>query len=217
MEPNQGNFENRLGSALFSKDMNKTFTREILATEEIGQLKDLYEKNDLTEADLRVLSYLMQAAEVKLLNFGSEDRYLIGKFGTWIVDIIKIQETNLRNKQITQETKVKDFHYKKVGGRVFKKEDGTEVCKWGDIKNVKAAKPYITPLTKKLQDQITQMLDEDLKSILGTYLYLSRSSMSLGNTAFDTLSKNRYEYEYSNNPLAPNQKPNKDNYVVRGV
>lgn len=70
----------------------------------------------------------------------------------------------------------------------------------------------------KNDEEVTQMMDNiqvlwvhNIKFLVDIFLYLSRSTLSLGMSAFDALSKMRYEYDYSQGyngaPPAQNRSP----------
>lgn len=50
--------------------------------------------------------------------------------------------------------------------------------------------------TKQIIEQTTELIEHDTKFLASVYLTIGRSSLSLGATGFDTLTRNRFEYQY---------------------
>jgi len=50
--------------------------------------------------------------------------------------------------------------------------------------------------TKNMLDKIKNMLSHNIKFLCDVYFYLSRSTLSIGATGFDTLTKSKFEYSY---------------------
>ncbi len=144
-------------------------TDKLLAKEDIGKIEMLIRKDRLELSDLRNLVYLLAGAEIKLVNFGKEDRILIGKFLTWIRDLIAIYEVRIKNNVILR------------------------------------AKEGTTRETLLAIKTISQMYDEYIKYLAALFLYGTRSSLSLGATAFSSLNTEKYEYEYNTKATNVNQ------------
>lgn len=182
MEENQeyfGGIEQQISNSMAGGFKPKAYSDKLLAKEDVDEIKDLVAKDFLTSSDLRRLVYLLSGTEIKLVNFGNKDRYLIGKYLTWIRAAVKLQETNLRQMEALDDFKVetKEQHETRMMLGVFKGQ-------------------FVTTTTKKIYKTITEMLDSEIKYLCNIYLYLTRSSLSLGATAFDQLGANRTEYEY---------------------
>lgn len=98
-QPNQDyNINPNISSgSLYHSDKEKARTDKLLAKDDIAKIEELIKKDKLELKDLRNLVYLLAGAEVKLVNFGKEDRILIGKFLTWIRDLIAIYEVRIKN------------------------------------------------------------------------------------------------------------------------
>jgi hypothetical protein len=111
----------------------------------------------------------LAGAEIKLVNFGKSDRLLIGKFLTWIRDLIAIYEVRIKNNDLL-------------------------------LGNEKT-----TDETLLASKTISQMLDEYIKYLAALFLYGTRSSLSLGATAFSSLNTEKYEYEYNTKATNVNQ------------
>ena len=135
-------------------------TDKLLAKEDIGKIEMLIRKDRLELSDLRNLVYLLA---------GAEDRILIGKFLTWIRDLIAIYEVRIKNNVILR------------------------------------AKEGTTRETLLAIKTISQMYDEYIKYLAALFLYGTRSSLSLGATAFSSLNTEKYEYEYNTKATNVNQ------------
>jgi hypothetical protein len=168
-QPNH-NLEVPLGSAgMYKPNREKARTDKLLAKDDIGKIEELIRKDKLELKDLRNLVYLLAGAEIKLVNFGHQDRILIGKFLTWIRDLISIYEVRIKNTEI-----------------IRKKKSTTKE----------------TLLAARI---ISQMCDEHIKYLAALYLYGTRSSLSLGATAFTALNTEKFEYEYNTKATNVNQ------------
>jgi hypothetical protein len=154
---------------LYRPDKEKARTDKLLAKDDISKIEELIRKDRLELKDLRNLVYLLAGAEIKLVNFGKEDRILIGKFLTWIRDLIAIYEVRIKNNVLLQ------------------------------------ANSKTTPESLLAAKTISQMLDEYIKYLAALFLYGTRSSLSLGATAFTSLNTEKYEYEYNTKATSINQ------------
>lgn len=86
--------------SLYRADSEKSRTDKLLARDDIAKIEELIKKDRLELKDLRNLVYLLAGAEIKLVNFGKSDRILIGKFLTWIRDLIAIYEVRIKNNDL---------------------------------------------------------------------------------------------------------------------
>jgi hypothetical protein len=150
-------------------DSEKSRTDKLLAKDDIAKIEELIKKDRLELKDLRNLVYLLAGAEIKLVNFGKSDRILIGKFLTWIRDLIAIYEVRIKNNDLL------------------------------------LANEHTTEETLLASKTISQMLDEYIKYLAALFLYGTRSSLSLGATAFSSLNTEKYEYEYNTKATNVNQ------------
>lgn len=155
--------------SLYRMDNEKARTDKLLAKDDIAKIEELIKKDRLELKDLRNLVYLLAGAEIKLVNFGKSDRILIGKFLTWIRDLIAIYEVRIKDNELLMSNS--------------KTTDETLL----------AAKT------------ISQMLDEYIKYLAALFLYGTRSSLSLGATAFSSLNTEKFEYEYNTRATNVNQ------------
>ena len=156
-------------ASLYKSDFEKSRTDKLLAKDDIAKIEELIRKDRLELKDLRNLVYLLAGAEIKLVNFGKSDRILIGKFLTWIRDLIAIYEVRIKNNDLLM------------------------------------SKSETTDETLLASKTISQMLDEYIKYLAALFLYGTRSSLSLGATAFSSLNTEKYEYEYNTKATSINQ------------
>jgi hypothetical protein len=168
--PTDQSYESMLGQYAFRAPSEKTFIDKLLSRKEVDALQNLIEKPDLTRQDLLKLLYMLTGAELKLSNLGDYDRYLLGKYFTWVRDLVKVAE----------------FLYDYIS----------------QIDSYKFS-PEGTQEIKDTLEAVKKMMLHDVKFSADIFLFLTRSSMGLSALAFDTLSKGRYEYEYSGYPTTP--------------
>lgn len=163
------NYEQWLGQYAFRQPMEKSFIDKILSRKEVTELQNLIMKEDLTRRDLLKLLYMLTSAELKLSNLGEYDRYLLGKYFTWVRDLVKVAE----------------FLY-----------DYVDQIKTDKVKFSNEGKEEILDTL----EQVKKMFLHDVKFSADIFLFLTRSSLALTGIAFDTLSKQRFEYEYGGQP-----------------
>lgn len=85
-------YEGQLSRGIYGTNVEKTFVDKVLAKSEVNEIKELMQKASLTREDLLKLLYLLAGNEIKLLNFGEYDRYLLGKFFAWVRDFVSCAE-----------------------------------------------------------------------------------------------------------------------------
>jgi len=88
--------ENKLNSSMYAGAGVKAHTDKLLAVDEIEEIKDIIQLDRLKSQDLRKLVYLMGAVEIKLVNFDTKDRYVLGKYLTWIRRTITLLDMHLK-------------------------------------------------------------------------------------------------------------------------
>jgi len=179
-------FEYQLGSYLYGSNPEKTYIDKLIARGEVEEIKEIMQKDDLTRNDLLRTLYLLAANEIKLVNFGEWERYLLGKYYAWIRDFVASAEIlyDYRDKIEAKDSEIK-----------------------------------INENTKKMLENVRVKMLHNIKFLCDVYLFLSRSTLSLGATAFDTISKNRYEYAYpgyQQQQVMPEQKRGMFNITMRG-
>ncbi|WP_456477608.1 hypothetical protein [Geoglobus ahangari] len=162
-------FVSELNKYIFPHQAEKTWIDKILDRQDVERIRELMRKEELSRDDLLELLYLMAGNEIKLVNFGEWDRYLLGKYFAWIRDFVSLAETIF---DYIDETKIDD------------------------------------PEVKSAIDHITKQITHAVKFNVDVYLYLMRSTLSLGGAAFDTLTKSRFEYHYPSQiePQQPEQR-----------
>jgi len=188
--------ETRLNSALQGANNIRTYTGQLLAERDIQEIKELVQQDNLNASELRTLVYLLAATEIKLVNFNERDRWIAGKFLTWIRDFITLQETNIKQLDVFNE-KFDVLDYQEI---VKKREMGEDTTN------------MITPTTKHTYDTIYCLLDEDIKYLVDIYLFITRSTLSLEGAAFDSLGKNRQEVVYTPQQPGINQEQGKKKF-----
>lgn len=151
-------FVNKLNEVLFNRQHERTFVDKVLDRQDVERIRELMRKEDLSRDELLELLYLLAGIEVKLVNMGEWDRYLLGKYFAWIRDFVSVAETI--------------FDY------------------------VEDPSIEVDEETKKLLENIKKNVMHAVKFNADVYLYLMRSTLSLGGAAFDTLTKARFEYHY---------------------
>lgn len=77
-------------SSVFKGHGEKSLIDKFIARQDVDTLRELIKKPKLNRVDLQEMSDLMAGGEMKLLNFGEWDRYVINKFFVWIREYIKI-------------------------------------------------------------------------------------------------------------------------------
>jgi hypothetical protein len=183
MPPNQDmSYESWLGKSAFRQPQEKSFIDKLLGRKEVYALEQLMKKEDLTRSELLDMLYMLTSVELKLANLGEYDRYLLGKYFTWVRDFVALAEflydyqSEIKNCNFTPE-----------------------------------AKKDIEDTLKAIQKTILH----DVKFSVDIYLYLIRSTMGLTAFAFDSLSRQRFEYEYSGNygAIQQPQQPSKGSWL----
>jgi len=155
----QSQFTESLNRYIFSQSAERTWIDKILDRNDVERIRDLMKKEDWTREDLLEVLYLLAGNELKLVNYGDWDRYLLGKYYAWIRDFVGIAE------------KIYDY--------------------LDDLKDEE-----IDDETRKMLENTKKQILHVVKFNIDVYFYLMRSTLSLGASAFDTLTKSRFEYAY---------------------
>jgi len=95
-------FEKALEQSLFKKDPEKSFIDKLLAKNDVEKVRELMKKDNLTRSELLELLYQCTSNEIKLVNLGSRERYILLKFFVWIRETIKIAEIMYDNQDYLQ-------------------------------------------------------------------------------------------------------------------
>lgn len=83
-----------LEKEVFSSKGNddKSFSDKLLGNKSIDEIGELMNKEKLDRKDILRLLYLLTGVEIKISNLSEYDRYLLGKYFTWIREIAKLNE-----------------------------------------------------------------------------------------------------------------------------
>jgi len=177
-----GGYESFANKYINRSDVEKTFIDKVLDRQDIERIRELMKKKDLDTDDLSELLFLVSGIASKLSNFNDWDRYLLGKFFAWIRDFITLLDAVITYKQdLKDETK-----------------------KLLENNNTETALQL-----KEIIAKIKKLNTENCKFLVDVFQFLSNSTLSIEATAFDTLTKSRYEYWYpgmQNAPQMPQQK-----------
>jgi len=158
-------FVEQLNKYVFAQNMERTFVDKVLDRQDVESIKALMRKEDLTREELLELLYLLASNEVKLVNLGDWDRYLLGKYFAWIRDFVSIAETL--------------YDYLEL---IRKNPDDEDL--------------QLDDETRKELENAKKQILHAVKFNADVYLFLMRSTLSIEGVAFDTLTKNRFEYAY---------------------
>ena len=186
-------FEKDVGSMMFTKEQEKTFIDKVLDRKDSERLRQLMMTEELDRSQLLELLYIIVSINTKLVNFSDWDRYLLGKFLAWIRDFCTLHESLLD--YIVQLEKEEGILLKLKSEKLTDDEWKTSKEQMSDI--------------RATMKQIQRLASHNLKFLVDIYLYLSNSTLSIGAVAFDTLSKNRFEYSYPAQGYNPAQPPQK--------
>ena len=98
--------ERAIGQSILSNTGEKTFIDKLLSKNDVERVRELVRKDKLTREELLELLYSLTGAEMKLLNMGSWDRYVILKYFVWIRDFVKnIEIMYDYQEKVTKEVK----------------------------------------------------------------------------------------------------------------
>jgi len=85
-------FEDSLQQSMFSQSNEKTFIDKLLAKEEVLRVREIIKKKHLEREDMTELLNMLSSNEIKLLNYGEWERYLMAKFFIWIREFVALAE-----------------------------------------------------------------------------------------------------------------------------
>ena len=160
--------KNWLRSQMFSQQAEKTNIDAILSRRDIEKINELFKKDIWEKQDLQELMHLLSGAEVKMLKFSDEDRYLLGKFKAWIDDFVTI------------------------GIQAF------------DIKEKMEEQEELTDEERDIMNKAMELTHHTIRYLVSIFLFLARSSLSLGGEAFSRFTEERVMHLYP--PETPPQK-----------
>lgn len=98
-----GGTEKALSDSSMMSPMERNYSDKVLGKEEINKLELLVQKDILTAQDLRQMSYLLNAMEIKLVNFSDKTRYYCGKYTIWINSAFSIAIEMLQNMDMIEK------------------------------------------------------------------------------------------------------------------
>jgi hypothetical protein len=154
---------------MFSSQSERSNVDVILSRRDIEKIRMIINKEDMSREDLSELFYLLGGAEAKVLAFEPYDRYLLTKFLTWVGEFVNVSLALFEIKNT--ESKL-----------VFKnKEDKEEHAE-----------------LKKMLEKTVRGMANTLRYLVSIYLFISRSTLSLGGKAFEEFTKEKIEYLYPN-------------------
>lgn len=182
-------FEETLQQNLFKLNTEKTFIDKILAKEESGKVMALIKKDKLTRGDLLELLYHLSSTEIKLVNFGEWDRYIILKYFVWIREFCKVAE-NLYDYQDDLLRKVNTCAECKKLITDFKGEKKECICQTSTPSKI------LTERTRRLIYNNERNIEHACKFNIDLYLNIANSSLSIGATGFLEILKNKFEILY---------------------
>jgi len=81
--------EQAIGNSILNSSGEKTFIDKLLGKNDVERVRELVRKEKLTREELLELLYSLTGTEMKLLNLGTWDRYVILKYFVWIRDFVK--------------------------------------------------------------------------------------------------------------------------------
>lgn len=165
--PDETTIEGAIRHQMYGQNPEKTYVDKLLDRKDVEKLEQLMMKEDLTREDLLKLLYMLSGIEIKLANLSEWDRYILGKYFTWIREFVKISEFL--------------FDY-------MEKLDKEQFPKDGQV--------------MQTLEEVKKMQLHDVKFSVDVFLYIARSTLSIKGAAFDSLSTNRFDYQYNTPPQA---------------
>lgn len=189
-------FEEQLENSFFKGPSEKTFIDKMLGRDDVESVRKIISKTQLDREDMMKLLNLLSSNESKLWNYGEWDRYIMAKFFVWIREFVAVAE-NLYDYKDDLERKTKSCA--NCNNRIGDKENP---CNCGE--NFK-------PVFKLKKDSyqifnnITRLLEHNVKFLVDLYFNLSRTTLSLGATGLLELLKNKYEVVYPEKGMTQTQ------------
>jgi hypothetical protein len=168
--------ERAIGQSILGSSGEKTFIDKLLGKNDVDRVRELVRKEKLTREELLELLYSLSGTEMKLLNMGSWDRYVILKYFVWIRDFVK-------NIEIMYDYQEK-ISSSKQGLLIDKKRQER---------------------LNKLIAENEKLAEHMIKFMVDLYFNMARTTLSLNATGFMELLKNKYEVLYPNQNINPSQ------------
>jgi len=164
--------EQQLSDQLYSSPSDRSSIDKVLAKSDAEEIKTIMAKETLTRKEISLLLYLLVSNELKLLNFGENDRYLSGKFYVWVRQFAGLTE------------RIYDYSVKI---EAMSKED----------RELAGIDDDVFEMLKQIRDSFAHMV----KHLADIYLYLNRSTLSFESSGFQTLNTQRSEMIYPQQQL----------------
>ena len=175
-------FEQQLAQSMFQHDKEKTYVDKILDKSDIEKIKDLIKLPILTRENLLELSNMLTSAELKLVYFDENERYVLGKYYIWVCNFVELYELLFDYKDFLEKRKI----------TLADREDAL-------FKNT------------------MKILDHSVKMLCNIFVYIVRSSLSLGAKGFQELLTNKFELQYdSKNVYTPVEREKKKVFGLFG-
>lgn len=185
-------FENLLERAMIIKDDEKTYIDKLLAKQESVRVKELFLKKDLSREEIMELLYYLASIESKLLNYDSWERYVQLKFHIWIQEYIKIMELLFDYEDELR----KKSNICNVCGKLFVSSSIDSKCKC-EIPEINFV---ISSRTEILLRDNKKLIEHNAKFLIGLYMNIGKSSLSIGAVGIKEILKQRFELDYGNKP-----------------
>lgn len=189
---NQPSLEQYLNNYWGQHDNEKSYIDKVLNRKDSERLRVLHIKKELTSEEVLEILNIMSGTNIKLLNYNEWDRYLLSKCFTWISDFAGLCNPILN----WNESVKKDL--KNIEKTYFKNNysDVVTDLKWKEF----LKDPPEEWITKKelvdSTESIKNICINYFKFLVNVYLNMSNSTLSLEGVGFDTLTKNKYDYQY---------------------
>jgi len=176
--------EQAIGQSILNSSGEKTFIDKLLGKNDVERVRELIRKEKLSRSELLELLYSLTGNEMKLLNMGAWDRYVILKYFVWIRDFVKnIEIMYDYQEKINQDIK--------------------------DDKPVEAEDIRRAERLKKLIQENEKLAEHMIKFMVDLYFNMSRTTLSLNATGFMELLTNKHEVVYPNQNINPSMQEKK--------
>ena len=184
--PQQLSYEQWLSTLTPKWEQDKTFTDKMLGRQDTDRLITLIQKDELSREDFSEILNIISGINSKLVNYNDFDRYLLGKYYTWIRSFIKMCMgiIGLQEKITGQKQSVEKY--------LDSTDNIPDAIRDKLVQDVETYVKDIDDLEKA-----RNIGADDSKFLLDVFLFLSNSTLSLNAAAFDTLTSSRFEYAYS--------------------
>lgn len=190
--------EEYIQRSLFTQKSEKTVIDKLLARQDVESVRLLIKKPHLTREDLLELLYLLSGVEMKLLNYGEWERYVMAKYFVWIREFVAVAEQLYDYKDDLEEKENICCYCLKY----FKEyKNNKKLCK------CKSPKPIVSlsERSKQLFKNNMRYMEHNIKFLTDLYFNLARTTLSLGGTGLLELLKSKFEIFYPNMPQQPVQ------------